>query len=183
MTKPKELNSKQLQFCYNLAEGMNQTQAYMKAYEDSTEETARANGHKLLTNADIKLKVDELRKIHDDSRVLSLQEKREFLAGVVRTPLKGIDANSPLIQDISVTKTTNKNGEITITSKLKLVSKADAIKIDNAMMGHNTKQESLLDDILGEVYKHVLQSDDPLPIAKKVTPIKTNKSLPSPLDG
>jgi len=84
-----ELNTKELIFANEyIANGQNATQAYLKAYPDVTEETARVNGSKLLTNTNIRAYIDaELKKI-EEKAILSRDEILRLLAEGARGKMK-----------------------------------------------------------------------------------------------
>ena len=56
-----ELTEKQRLFCLYFIKSFNATKAYQKAYQ-CDEYTARANGSRMLTNANIKIEIDKLKK-------------------------------------------------------------------------------------------------------------------------
>jgi len=57
------LNQRQLDFClYYITLGMNATQAYCKAYPDSTPDSAKASACKLLTQDSVSQEIDRLRQ-------------------------------------------------------------------------------------------------------------------------
>lgn len=57
-----ELNDKQILFCHEYLKDLNATQAYMRAYPDSSEAAARASASELLTNPNIVALVATLNK-------------------------------------------------------------------------------------------------------------------------
>ena len=87
-------------------------------------------GSKLVSRPEIKARVEELRAKADakseEKTVLTILEKRQFLARVLRTPLGEITRDSDLCQEWSLTE-----GEKTTSERLKMPSKLEAIKIDN----------------------------------------------------
>ena len=85
----KELKLKHKLFANEyIANGQNATQAYLKAYPDVTEETARVNGSKLLTNTNIRAYIDaELKKI-EEKAILSRDEILRLLAEGARGKMK-----------------------------------------------------------------------------------------------
>ena len=68
--------------------------------------------------------------------VLTLRQKREFLAKVVNTPISEVSTDSDLCQEWSETE-----GEKTTSRRLKMPSKLDAIKIDNDLSGDGAEAE------------------------------------------
>ncbi len=59
---PDELNENQKAFCYEYIFDWNGSRAYKMAYQDVTDETARVNASKLLTNTNIKAFIDDIQK-------------------------------------------------------------------------------------------------------------------------
>ena len=87
----KDLNNNQKIFCREYVKnGSNGTQAYMKAYTGCTEETARINASKLLTNTNIQDYIKELQDKSEAKDIMTTIQKKEFLANMI---LKDIEAN------------------------------------------------------------------------------------------
>ena len=64
---------------------LNATQAYKKAYPNiKKDEVARANGSRLLTNANVKAYIDEQLEKLKSKRVADQQEVLEYLTSVMR---------------------------------------------------------------------------------------------------
>ena len=64
---------------------LNATRAYKKAYPNvKKDEVARANGSRLLTNANVKAYIDEQLKKLQSERVADQQEVMEYLTAVMR---------------------------------------------------------------------------------------------------
>lgn len=179
----KPLNDKAIIFCHKMAEGMAQTVAYQEAFKIKNYESAAASACRLLKNAKVKSYLEELRNEVREKAVLSIQEKREYLAEILRTPIRKIQQDSPLIQEVRITTTTDKEGNKTQTTTIKIPSKLDAIKIDNIMMGHNNPVELDVTHDVAKIYEEILEREEEMPIVKNVTPQKQNNELPGPLDG
>lgn len=80
----KELNNKQKIFCREYVKnGSNGTAAYMKAYSKCTEETARRNASKLLTNTDIQGYIKELQDKAESKDIMTTIQKKEFLTKMI----------------------------------------------------------------------------------------------------
>ena len=87
----KELNNKHKIFCREYVKnGLNGTKAYMKAYPDCTEETARINASKLLTKTNIQNYIKELQDKAESKDIMTTIQKKEFLTNMI---LKDKDAN------------------------------------------------------------------------------------------
>ena len=78
-----KLNEKQKAFCDFYIESLNATESYMKVYECSYN-TARTNGARLLTNANIKKYIDEVMSAKDESRIASQDEILQILTDIAR---------------------------------------------------------------------------------------------------
>jgi len=109
------MNNRHQQFCDEyLNNGLNATQAYLSVYKNVTEETAKVNGCKLLTNTNIKDYIDTKRE--ETSRNLNVTKES-------------------LIQDLIDIKNANKIDRPVVATK--------AIEVINKMQGYNAveKQE------------------------------------------
>lgn len=78
----KALNVRQERFCEFVAAGETQTGAYLKAGFTVSKAVARRNAARLLTNADLKARIAELRKPQTINALLSRDRKREILAEI-----------------------------------------------------------------------------------------------------
>ena len=78
-----KLNKKQKAFCDFYIESLNATESYKKVYECSYN-TARTNGARLLTNANIKKYIDEVMSSKDESRIASQDEILQILTDIAR---------------------------------------------------------------------------------------------------
>ena len=129
--KQKLLNTRQLKFIKLIAQGESQAQAHRRAgYRCPTIEGHGANAVRLLKNERIQRGLQKLRDKSFSDMALSAAEKRSFLARAVRA-----DASNPdpdLVQEYS--ETANEHGSV---KRVKLVSKLEAINIDNKMAGDN----------------------------------------------
>jgi len=129
--KQKSLNTRQLKFVKLIAQGETQAQAHRRAgYRCPTIEGHGANAIRLLKNERIQLALKKLRDKSFEGMALSVAEKRAFLARAVRA-----DASNPdpdLVQELVET-----HGENGSSKRVKLVSKLEAINIDNKMAGDN----------------------------------------------
>ena len=78
-----ELNKRQKAFCDFYIESLNATESYQKAY-DCGYNTARTNGARLLTNANIKKYIDDIMQSKDESRIASQDEILQILTDIAR---------------------------------------------------------------------------------------------------
>jgi len=139
-TAKKALNSQQLAFCRNVANGKNNTQSYLAAYKGvRSENAAQSAATRLLSNVMVIEKVEQLRHASETKNTLSRQEKREFIAKVLRTNVDELNnpENKHLIQERTRTMTPG-GGKKEV---LKMPSKMEAIKLDNLMQGDNEPEE------------------------------------------
>ena len=78
-----KLNEKHKAFADHYVESLNATESYKKVYECSYN-TARTNGARLLTNANIKNYIDEVMSAKDESRIASQDEILQILTDIAR---------------------------------------------------------------------------------------------------
>ena len=78
-----KLNEKQKAFAGYYIESLNATESYKKVYECSYN-TARTNGARLLTNANIKKYIDEVMSAKNESRIASQDEILQILTDIAR---------------------------------------------------------------------------------------------------
>jgi len=130
------LTGPQKRFCLGIAEGLSQKDAYLKAYPKSAKKSAEAAGSRLLSNVKVQQEVARLQKQVEEKSVLTRLEKRQFLARVVRADIASLDRSSDLVDEWSETTTQSGGSE-----KIKMVSKATAIQIDNRMAGHEAPEK------------------------------------------
>ncbi|MCK9587815.1 MAG: terminase small subunit [Terrimicrobiaceae bacterium] len=104
-------------------------------------------GSRLIEKAHIKKYITQLiakaKRKAERPRFLSLEEKREFLAEVVRTPVGEVDEFSPLTQEV----TYSADG----SQKIKLPCKHRALELDARLMGEF--QDSVRLDIGEKIIK------------------------------
>lgn len=129
-----ELSEKQRKFAEMVATGVAAVTAYQRAGYAAKKEAAITCASRLLTNAKVKRYVRALRrKAVDESEegaVLTLVEKRRWLARVVRTPLSHVTEESDLCQEHTVT-TTEAGG----SEKIKMPCKLRAMELDAKLAG------------------------------------------------
>ena len=106
----KKLTVKQQAFADYYIELGNATQAYLQAYPNvKKEETARANGSRLLTNANVKAYIDERMEEMASKRIADATEVMETLTAILRgeanaAALKGVGGGEEeLIDDMPPT--------------------------------------------------------------------------------
>lgn len=163
-----ELNEKHKRFCESYFKDYNGTRAYKEVYEDVTEETARANASRLLTNANIKAYLESLkRKLAELSGISPLTVLNEYkkiafssIAHLHNTwiELKEFETLTPeqkeCIQEIetkTIRKVTKEYNEATDKYepvpydveyvKIKLYDKLKSLDSINKMLGYNAPEE------------------------------------------
>lgn len=121
-------NARHERFAQAYAVNSNASEAWRKA--GGKGDNANVLGSKWLAKVSIKARVEELRAKADTkaeaSTVLSILEKREFLARVLRTPIGEIDHKSDLCQERTFIE-----GQEETSVKIKMPDKLKAIQLDN----------------------------------------------------
>jgi hypothetical protein len=125
-------NQKHEKFAQRIALGEAAGAAYRKVYQAKAV-AAEAAGSRLLRNVKVSARVAEIQGKAADETVLSLIERRRFLADVVRTPIEKIDESSPLAQSYEFT--TIPGDEARTLHKIKVPDKLKAIELDSRLAG------------------------------------------------
>lgn len=113
--------------------GMNATQAYLFAHPNVNHKTANVTGWTVLRKPHIRAEIERLRTIAHDkagSAVMTLIEKRIFLARVVRARIIQVPEDSDLWQSVNHTH---------CGSNFKLPDKIQAIIEDTRLAGYDTE--------------------------------------------
>jgi phage terminase small subunit len=127
------IRPKQARFCHLLSLGLPMGQAYIEAgyleKDGKVPEMRQAMmfGSRLLAQPRIKMYYNKLREMAFLANVLSLAEKRSFLADVVRTPVGEVDVGNKLAQGVRY-----REGEMV---ELKMPDKISAVKLDAQLAG------------------------------------------------
>lgn len=132
----KALSSRQERFCEFVAAGESLTDAYIKAGFKTTRDNARKNAAKLTAKDGISARIRELREQCVDVKTarMTKQEKLDFLALVIRTPIGNLEPGSPLCAE-SVTEVEPGTGKI-LRRRVKSFDKLRAIELHSKLMGH-----------------------------------------------
>jgi hypothetical protein len=120
-------------FAEGIVSGLNALEAYQAAYPKAAYDSARTRGPGLFANAAIMEEISRMRKEAEKqstSAVLTLAEKFDFLASVVRTPVGDLDRDSQLAQEW--TEETNAFGGKT---KVKMPCKLRALELHAKLAG------------------------------------------------
>lgn len=75
-----------MSFALEMAGGRSQVDAYLAAFPKASRDSARSAAARLLKHPEVKGEISRLQDAARKTTVLSLQEKREWLAGVLRKP-------------------------------------------------------------------------------------------------
>lgn len=139
-TPPK--NPQHLKFADFVLNGDKPAKAYQKAgFQAKTAASRATNAGRLLKNADISAYIHAMQQASTTAKVLTLQQKREFLARVVLTPLLKIDphgADGDLIMKYRNTVTED-GGVVEIVK----VDPLKAIEMDNKLSGDDPESAAM----------------------------------------
>lgn len=91
------LNDQQIAFCEHYVATLNATQAAIDA--GYSEKTARQQGSRLLTNANIKVFIDALLQELENQRIAKADEVLQFLTAAMRGEVKDSFDLDPSLQD------------------------------------------------------------------------------------
>jgi phage terminase small subunit len=134
--KPASLTPRREMFCHHVAAGMTQTNAYRQAFSTPNgAKYATVSASKLMKREDIQQRIEELKEYVMASRALSKNEKRAFLADIVRTPIGEIDEKSPLAKEVTYDITDRPDGSTTTVKKVKAHDKLAALAEDSKLSG------------------------------------------------
>ncbi|WP_256093121.1 terminase small subunit [Lysinibacillus sp. FSL M8-0337] len=145
----RKLTVKQQAFADYYIELGNATDAYLKAYPNVKKEaTARANGSRLLTNANVKAYIDERMEELKSERVADQQEVLETLTAILRG-----DATAATLRSIDVgVQKIEENMPPTMTERIRaaeLIGKRHGLWIDKQEINANVTPV-FVDDISGD---------------------------------
>lgn len=131
------LTGPQRKFCEGIAKGMTAESAWLESHPKCSKASASANASEALRNPKLRDEIEKLRRRADEMKggaVLTLRQKREFLARVVA--MKGdeiaLDKDGDLVNGIRLKE---QGRELLLPDKLK------AIQIDNDLSGDGAEAE------------------------------------------
>lgn len=154
-----EVNDNQKAFCREYIYDWNGSRAYKAAYPGVTDETARVNASRLLTNANIQAYIEliqkDLEKLAGISRLKVLQEHQKLAFSsiahlhntwVTRVEFENLtDDQKASIEEISTQIKTSRNTDGTLEEneyvKIKLYSKQKSLDSINRMLGYDAAQK------------------------------------------
>jgi len=146
-------DGQQERFCRMMALGAySNYSCYAQAYPDGTVESARANSSRLLTNDNIRARIDWIREDSLKEVKIRIEEQLSWYLTVKDTPTGYVDAESPLCQEV------NYDPETGAVSKIKIPSKMDAAKQIDKLMGFEKKDDDPRDkaiDAMAEMVRMI----------------------------
>lgn len=132
-------NPRHERFARNIAlRAMSQADAYREVYGND-KIGARCQASTLLSDQNISNRVRFLSERGAEKDVLSHQEKRAWLAKVVRTPVGEVDQQSPLCQSYKITEG---------LTEYKMVDKLKALELDARLAGELKEQTAITVNML-----------------------------------
>jgi hypothetical protein len=130
-------NPKHERFAQLAATGMSARESYRNVYK-AKDSTCETNGPQLLRKTQVAARIAEIRGSLDAEALadclMTLREKREFLAAVVRAVPGELDEKSPVVQSF---KQTVGGREIRLCDKLR------ALEIDAKLAGEFTEKQDV----------------------------------------
>lgn len=110
--------------------------AYLAVRPNTKNATARNYASTLLAKAHIKKEVKRLRDEQFIASILSMEEKRQFLADLTRAdPRTVLESKPHLAQAVTITRRTRGNGDVEEVIRVKLGDKLRAIELDARLAG------------------------------------------------
>lgn len=123
------LNDQQIAFCEHYVATLNATQAAIDA--GYSEKTARQQGSRLLTNANIKVFIDALLQELEDQRIAKADEVLQFLTAAMRGEVKdSFDLDSSLQDRMKAAELLGKRYKL-FTDKHEIEGKLEPVTIIN----------------------------------------------------
>lgn len=120
-----------------LARG-NQTDAYLDAgFNCTNRNSAGAAAARAFARVDVQAYIRAVQKLSTDATVLTIIEKRQFLARVVRTPITALDPKKEENADLIKSYTVETNSLSTKT-RLEKHDPIKAINLDNQLSGDDS---------------------------------------------
>jgi hypothetical protein len=141
------LSGPQQKFAEGVAMGLNLTDAYVAAYPRAERHSATPLASRLRRQPGVQAEIARIRKAAEDvpgSAILTLAEKRDFLARLVRAKVETLPADSDLWNSIKHMK---------YGTEYKLPNKLSAIILDNDLAGDGSDANAAdaLAELLGRV--------------------------------
>ena len=150
--KNKALSIRIERFCELVVSGENQTDAWINAGHKVSRAAARAAASRALTRGNVKTRIAELRAPQTAAALLTKDEKRRYLAELLRTPIGQITPDSVLCTEFVTIQVAGGNrgklrrgnassgneteGVPVIQTRVKMADKLRAIELDSKLAGH-----------------------------------------------
>ena len=128
----KMLTLEQDNFCLYVVEGMNNSEAYRKAFQKSSRWvpcTIHSKSCRLRARNNIQARIQEIQEAVQSANVATAQELAEFLTSIIRTPVGSVDETSKLAQEV---RFDSESKTIKMPDKLSAVEKLAKLKGYNA---------------------------------------------------
>lgn len=159
-------NARHQLFASYILSGMGKGEAYKKAgYKAKNIQSACASANALLKNPKVAEYLRAVQEQAAEGDVLSVQEKRQYLARCVRVPIGTIDIENKQDENLDLVvkqkKTTvgDEDGAALVTWEIHKPDPLRAIEIDNKMAAHDPESE--MHQLMSNVLKNF--NSDPLP--------------------
>jgi len=132
------MNNQQKLFCQEYVKNENNgTKAYMIAYPDSNEESARRLASRLLTKVDVQNYIKELQSKVEDKAIMSIQERMKWLTNLITSKTEQSVANKLKALEILnkmdgvYTQKVEVQGNMNLNNPLRNLSTEDIIEMIN----------------------------------------------------
>lgn len=139
---PEALAPQHEAFARDIADGLSAVASYRKnvASPGTTTDSCQAEGCQLLAVPEIKTRVEQLRtsfrKVLEERLAFRQESMARYLVDILETPIGEVNADHRLCQEHS-----RIDSEKSSSERFKMVSKAEAAKILNAMAGWNAPEK------------------------------------------
>lgn len=146
------LNIRQQRFAELVVSGMSATQAYKDAGYKGTGHAAEASASKILSRVEVQAYIAQLRAPETSKALLTKDEKRAWLADLLRTPIGEIGPDSTLCMEYSSVEVgggdrgrlrrgnapegNEVSGPPRRLTRVKMADKLRAIELDSKLAGH-----------------------------------------------
>jgi len=145
-------NQKHEKFAQIVASGESAGAAYRKVYHAKAS-TCETEGPAILRKPQVRKRVEEIQSKAEDKTVMTLIERRRFLADVVRTPISEVTEESALAQSYEfITLPGDYERQL---HKLKVPDKLKAIELDSRLAGDFKDKLEVSADGLGELLEAI----------------------------
>lgn len=147
-------------FARAMAEGHDAAEAYMRIYPESKKKSAIAAAARLRKR--VRERIAELQSKAEVDTLLTIKEKRQYCADVLRTPIGEITESSPLCH--SVKRIEGPNGS---SVEYKALDKLKALQLDNELAGHVKQVEAQAVNVTVGVAVNVMTEERRMQLLEK----------------